>query len=66
LKQIFLTHALPTGKNCVVILEVDDTQTICWSADAAFAAHKDKHSIQAEFIAINDVISQILWSKKFN
>jgi hypothetical protein len=76
----------------VLTLTCDDTQTITWHLDAAFAVHKDakshtgatmtlgrgsiisvstkqkintRSSTEAELVSIDDVVSKVLWTKRF-
>jgi hypothetical protein len=73
-------------------MTIDDTKSIKWYVDAAFAVHKDfkshtsaamsmgngiicsvstkqkvnsRSSTEAKFIAVDDVVSKVLWTKLF-
>jgi hypothetical protein len=91
-KLVRMMNFLKATQDDVMTLSADDTQTIKWYVDAAFAVHKDKKShtgsvmtlgsgvicsdslkqkvnarssTEAELIASDDVISKILWTKRF-
>lgn len=83
---------LKTTQNTVTALEADDSQSVYWWVDAAFAVHNDfkshtgaymslgkgaiisvstkqkvnsRSSTEAALIGLDDVISKILWTKRF-
>jgi hypothetical protein len=91
-KLIKIMRFLNGTKDSVTMMSIDDSNTIKWYVDAAFAVHKDlkihtgavmtlgngaicsistkqkvnsRSSTEAEFIAVDDVISKVLWTKLF-
>ncbi len=91
-KLIRVLRYLKATQNDVLRLEADDTQTIKWHVDAAFAVHKDmkshtgatmtlgkgtiasvstkqkvntRSSTEAELVSIDDIISKVIWTKRF-
>ena len=75
-------------RNETATMSADDTQTIKWYIDAAFAIHKNtgcifllrngavtsdsiKHNVNfksltgSEIIAVDDMLSRVLWTKGF-
>jgi hypothetical protein len=91
-KLIKIMRFLNGTKDSVTMMSIDDSNTIKWYVDAAFAVHKylkshtgavmtfgngaicsistkqkvnSRSSTEAEFIAVDDVISKVLWTKLF-
>ena len=91
-KLIKIMKFLKGTKESITTISMDDSNTIKWYVDAAFAVHKDlkshtgavmtlgngvlcsistkqkvnsRSSTEAEFIAVDDVISKVLWTKLF-
>jgi hypothetical protein len=91
-KLIKLMNFLKSTQDEVAAMSADDTETIKWYVDAAFAVHNDykshtgatlslgkgvicsvstkqkvntRSSTEAELVGLDDVISKILWTKRF-
>ena len=91
-KLVKVMKFLKGTKEVVTTMSMDNSNTIKWYIDAAFAVHKDlkshtgavmtlgdgiicsvstkqkvnsRSSTEAEFIAVDDVISKVLWTRLF-
>ncbi len=91
-KLVKLMNFLKATENDVPRLYADDTQTIKWYVDAAFAVHPNykshtgatltfssgvlasvstkqkvnsRSSTEAELVAVDDVLTKVLWTKLF-
>jgi hypothetical protein len=91
-KLVKIMNFLKRTWRCVATLEADDSQSIYWWIDAAFAVHRDykghtgaymslgkgavtsvstkqkvntRSSTEAELVGINNLISKVLWTKRF-